>query len=87
METRLNQLKHTEIEAELLKFAKENILAAGVNLEAGTVLKDLGVDSYSVIEMVLFIERRFEVVLPESDLIPDNLKSISALASATLARM
>lgn len=84
METRLNDQKLTEIETELLTFAKESILAKGINIEADTVLKDIGIDSYSVIEMVLFIERKFGVVLPESMLIPDNLKSISALSKATL---
>jgi acyl carrier protein len=84
METRLNTEKLTEIETELLAFAKESILAKGINIQADTVLKDIGIDSYSVIEMVLFIERKFGVVLPESMLIPDNLKSINALSKATL---
>lgn len=80
----MSDRKLLEIETELLAFAKESILAKGINIQADTVLKDIGIDSYSVIEMVLFIERKFGVVLPESMLIPDNLKSINALSKATL---
>ena len=87
METRLSTISLNDIEYELLQFAKTNILAKGVELDVNSALKDLGVDSYSVIEIVLFIERKFGVVLPESDLIPDNLKSIKALASAAFARL
>lgn len=87
METRLNTEKLVEIESALLQFAKDNILAKGIAIDANTVLRDLGIDSYSVIEIVLFIERKFGVVLPESDLIPENLKSVKALAAATLARL
>ncbi|HIA11533.1 MAG TPA: acyl carrier protein [Flavobacteriales bacterium] len=69
---------------ELRKFLKSGILAEGVEIEKETLLKDLGIDSYSVIEMVLFIERKFGVALPDQELTPDNLKSIESLANCTM---
>ena len=69
---------------ELLKFLKASVLAEGVEVEKETLFKDLGVDSYSVIEAVLFIERKFGVALPDKALIPDNLKSIQSLANCTM---
>lgn len=73
-----------EIEAALIAFLQESVVAEGVRIEPETVLRDIGIDSYSVIEMVLFIERRFGIVLPEAQLIPDNLKSVRALALCTV---
>lgn len=70
----------SEIEAALITFLQESVVAEGVQIAPETVLRDVGIDSYSVIEMVLFIERRFGVVLPEEKLIPENLQSVRALA-------
>ena len=79
--------KQKEIEIGLLDFVRENIVAKGVKIEADDVLKDIGVDSYSVIEMVLFIERKYGVTLPEDKLLPDNLKTVRALAACTVSIM
>jgi hypothetical protein len=37
----------------------------------------------SIIELVLFIERKFNVAISEKDLSPENLKSIQTLAECT----
>jgi acyl carrier protein len=79
--------QQSEVEEALLEFVRANILAPGVSVNAGDTLKDIGVDSYSVIEMVLFIERRFQVTLPEEKLLPANLKSVEALARCTVEMM
>lgn len=79
--------KQKEIEVGLLEFVRNNIVAKGVEIEADDVLKDIGVDSYSVIEMVLFIERKFGVTLPEEKLLPENLKSVRSLAKCTVEMM
>ncbi len=70
--------------AELRKFLKSSILAEGVEIEKDTLFKDVGIDSYSVIETVLFIERKFGVALPDEALTPENLKSIESLANCTM---
>jgi len=69
-----------EIESALIEFVRDNVVAKGVRVEPESVLREVGVDSYSVIEMVLFLERRFGIELPEEKLIPENLKSLRALA-------
>lgn len=79
--------KQKEIEFGLLEFVRNNILAPGLEVEADDVLKDIGVDSYSVIEMVLFIERKFGVTLPEEKLLPENLKSVRSLSKCTVEMM
>ena len=68
---------------ELMSYVRNNITDGSVLIEAKTPFNQIGLDSSSVIELVLFIERKFDVVIPEEDLIPENLKSIQALAQCT----
>ncbi len=68
---------------ELMSYVKNNITDGSVLIGAQTPFNQIGLDSSSVIELVLFIERKFDVVIPEEDLIPENLKSIQALAHCT----
>jgi len=68
------------ISSEICDFLRTNVLAEGVSFDENTPLSLLGIDSFSIIEMLLFIERRFNIIVPESELTPDNLKSVAALA-------
>ena len=50
---------------ELCGFLRSAILDENVELDRTSRLSVLGVDSVSLVELVLFIERRFNVTLPE----------------------
>jgi acyl carrier protein len=73
--------------AEIKKYIENNILAAAVQVDAETNLKQVGIDSFSTVEIILFIERRFGVSIPDEKLIPDNFKTIQALASTVVELM
>jgi acyl carrier protein len=73
--------------AEIKKYIEKNILAAAVQVDAGTNLKQAGIDSFSTVEIILFIERRFGVSIPDEKLVPDNFKTIQALAATVLELM
>jgi acyl carrier protein len=73
--------------SELCQFISANILAPGVELQEDTILTNLGIDSFSVIEIILFIERKFGVVIPDEYLVPENLKSVSAMAACTIRQV
>lgn len=68
---------------ELLLFVQSAILDSSVSITPDTLFNDIGIDSMSIIELVLFIERKFEVAISEKDLTPENLKSIQTLAECT----
>ena len=70
-----------EIQGELCRFMGESILASGAPPGPDDSLAGLGVDSFSLMEIVLFIERRFGLVLPVGELTPENIASASALAA------
>jgi acyl carrier protein len=45
-----------------------------------TPLESVGLDSFSFIEIVLFIERRFHVQLPDTALTKSNLYSVATIS-------
>ena len=67
------------IKNELCAFIAENILAGDVQVQPDTILADIGVDSFSIIEIILFIERKFGVTIPHESLTPENFVSVNAL--------
>lgn len=69
---------------ELLLFIQTNILDSTVKINNETLFSEIGLDSMSIIELVLFIERKFGVAISEKDLIPDNLKSVLSMAECTI---
>lgn len=69
------------IENAILKFLRSNILAEDVQLNAQTVLREIGVDSYSIVEIVLFIERQYDYVVPDTLLKPENFVSVNSIAT------
>ncbi len=75
------------ISKELCVFVSNNILAKGMELYPKTELNTLGIDSFSLIEIVLFIERQYGIVLQEDQLIPENLKCIETIASCTYQQL
>ena len=70
--------------AEIKKYIQNNILAENIQLEATTDLKQAGIDSFSTVEIILFIERKFGVAIPDEKLIPENFKTLQSLAATVL---
>jgi acyl carrier protein len=71
------------IAQQLVQYLQTEILDQPVALNENQPFAEMGIESYAVIQLVLYIERKFGVELPESDLTSDNLKSISTLAACT----
>ena len=69
------------ISAALKKYIETNILASDVQITADTVLQDAGIDSFSTIEIILFIERTYGVSFTDDKLVPENFKTITSLAA------
>jgi len=71
-----------EIRSRLIE-ELETILARDLSKDdAEKPLHELGVDSLSLVELFVSIEKRFGVKLMESGLTKDDFQSIDALASA-----
>ncbi|HRH03194.1 MAG TPA: acyl carrier protein [Bacteroidia bacterium] len=76
-----------EIAEALKSFISSSIVDHTVDFDTHTVLSTLGIDSFSLIEIVLFIERKYGVVLADESLTPDNLKSINSIAICTYKQL
>ncbi len=44
-------------------------------------LLEAGLDSMAIMRLVLFVEDEFDVVLPDDELTPDNLRTLNRLAA------
>lgn len=73
--------------AEVKNYIEKNILDKSVQIDATTNLKQAGIDSFSTVEIILFIERKFGVAIPDEKLIPDNFKTLQALSATVLELM
>lgn len=83
LENGMAKATQEEIQQELLQFVAENILDKSMAIDCETPFREVGVDSFSIIQIVLFIERKYKLSMTEKDLIPENLHSIAAIASFT----
>ncbi len=80
----MSQLNQEYISQEILNFLEKNILSDGIKLTFTNNLSDFGIDSYSIVEIILFIERKFNVEIPDEHLLPDNFVSIDTIASTVI---
>ncbi len=65
---------------ELKKYIETNILSATARINADSNLQQAGIDSFSTVEIILFIERRFGVMIPDEKLVPENFRTLKALS-------
>ncbi len=66
---------------EIKKYIEKNILSSSVKIDADTDLKSAGIDSFSTVEIILFIERKYGTSIPDDKLVPENFKTLRSLAS------
>jgi acyl carrier protein len=76
------------ITARLCDFARTNFVAEGQEFDENSPLSQAGIDSFALVELLLFCERNIGVRVPDSHLTGANLASMSSLATciAELAR-
>lgn len=67
-------------ETDIITFLKNNILAEGVELTPHTALRETGIDSYSIVEIILFIERKYNYVMPDHLLKSESFATVETIA-------
>lgn len=72
-----------DIQQSIRAFITENFYVPDdAHLEDVTSLIDSGVvDSTGVLEIVAFLEKEFSITIPDGDIVPSNLDSISRIAA------
>lgn len=72
------------IESQVSAYLSKRFLAKGVKLEAAAPFAEFGIDSMTVVELVMFIEEEFGIVIPADQLTGDNLKSLESLVNCAV---
>ncbi len=76
----MNETSVDTICQELCTFIRTSVVDKNVVVEPNTVFSKIGIDSLSIIELVLFLERKYAITLPEEELLPENFHTALTLA-------
>ena len=68
------------IKEKIVQIAEETI---GVSLQGIEGLKECGVDSLSLVTLIVSIEEAFNISFADDDLNPDTLRTVSSLVGLT----
>ena len=68
------------ISEKLCAFIRESLVAHTAEFNEHSRLSEFGLDSFSLVELLLFCERSFGVIVPESHLTHENLESVATLS-------
>ena len=76
------------ISEQLCQFARTNFVVEGATFDEHSPLAQAGIDSFALVELLLYCERVLGVRVPDSHLTGNNLTSMATLANciAELAR-
>lgn len=75
------------LEHELLRLVRDHLLdGIGDDFDVLSSLPDAGLDSMAIMQLLLLIEDRFGIWLPEEDLTRENFACIRSLALAVIRR-
>ncbi|MEP7145354.1 MAG: phosphopantetheine-binding protein [Ferruginibacter sp.] len=69
---------------DIKKYIEKTIMAEDITIDADTELQDAGIDSFSIVEIILFIERKYGVSIPDDKLVPENFRTLRALSVTVL---
>ncbi|MCB1936105.1 MAG: acyl carrier protein, partial [Nitrosomonas sp.] len=70
----------TAIAENICLFIRSNLVAEGIEVTPSTPLTRIGLDSFSLIEIILFVERQYQLQLPADALTQENINSSETLA-------
>lgn len=75
------------LEHELLRLVRDHLLdGVAADFDVLASLPDAGLDSMAIMQLLLLIEDRFGIWLPEEDLTRENFACIRSLALAVIRR-
>ena len=74
-----------ELRRELCAFVAENRQPGSAAIDERAPLSEAGIDSFTLLEILLFLERRYHAKLPLELLTRENTHSIATLADCYLA--
>jgi acyl carrier protein len=78
----------SDVERDVREFISENFILDGEVLAADASLTSHGVlDSMGVLELIMFIEERYSMKVPDEDTLPENLDSVERIVRYVQQRL
>ena len=74
-----------DLAGDLLSFIRSRILADNVDFSVDTSLQKVGIDSVSLLEILLYLERQFDIYIADESLTAENISSVRRLAITAYA--
>ena len=75
------------LERELVELISGQLLDVAQGLEADSSLPAAGLDSMAIMQLLVLIEERYGLWLPEADLVKENFADVRALAALLAERL
>lgn len=69
-----------DIEKEILDYIRTNLITGNTPLDGDTLYDELGIDSYALIEMLLYLEAKYQCSLLDGQTQKKHLENTSALS-------
>lgn len=76
----MDTIELKEIEKEIQKYISKHLIAANIPLAKSTTFNELGIDSYSLIEMLLYLEAKYHCSILDGGTKNTDLVNTSTLA-------
>jgi len=78
----MQSIQTADIEREIRTFVIEHFLSgqAGKLRDDGSLLGDV-IDSMGVIELVTYLQDRFQIIVDDEEVVPGNLDTVNSLAA------
>ena len=77
-------VSNSDIIASLTAYLQKRFLASGVEIKPSERFEDIGIDSMTVVELVMYIEEEFGIVIPADQLTGDNLATLDSLTACAM---
>ena len=82
---KLHEFTAEDLAGDLLSFIRSKILADNADFSADTSFEKVGIDSVSLLEILLYLERQFDIFIADESLTPENISSVRRLAITAYA--
>lgn len=71
-----------DLESAICAFIRDTILEGAANVTPEMPLTDLGLESFSLLEIILFVERKTGLSIPDTHLTRTHLHSVRSLVAS-----
>lgn len=73
-----------QITEKVSAYLQHRFLSKNVRFDAEMAFSEFGIDSMTVVELVMFIEEEFGISIPADQLTGENLRSLHSLTNCAL---